>query len=359
MIISFLIITQGKIGLMYDHIVSLGWYCGTVASISKHGFREASGPFDWMFSNLGAILYFLESSFEDFLDLNHIEIINPTQFKDDRGLLFNHDCKCDFNLEYPQIKQKYMRRINKFLSYSNICFIRAVRNQNEIKYIEENQEYIRKVIGNNDIIFLIPYYLKYEGFSFRYFVLDINVYQGNFRTGLRGLFDKCDGLVEYLKCNYPQKKIEENIEFDTKNEAVREKNIDVKAIEKRALIDIDLAHKQILINEERCQNLSKMIRTDFSKLNLADEIEIYGMGTVGEAFYYLVKNYTNVKCFIDKNGGEADIPVIKLKDYKNADRKIVVTPTFFFDEIKKDLCNLGVKEDNIVSLEKLINSYDC
>lgn len=344
---------------MYDHIISLGWYCGTAASMSKYGFREASGPFDWMFSDLPGIMYFLETSFKDYLNIDHIQVISSSKFKDDRGLLFNHDCKSNFDTEYPQIKEKYARRIKKFMSYSNICFIRAVKDQSEIKYINENQEYIRKVIGNNDIIFLIPYYLNCEGFSFRYFILDINVYQGSLITGLRWIFDKCEGLVEYLKSNYSSQKIEINAKFDKKKETIREKNADVKVIEEIAVNDIDRAYKQVMINEERCQNLAKMIKTDFSKCVIPDEIEIYGMGTVGEMFYYLIKKYTNVKCFIDKNGGDAEIPIIKLEDYKNADRKIIVTPTFFFDEIKKDLCNIGVKEDNIISLMKLINTNDC
>lgn len=338
---------------MYDHIISLGWYCGTAASMSKYGFREASGPFDWMFSDLPGILYFLETSFKDFLDLNHIQVISPSKFKDDRGLLFNHDCKSSFETEYLEIKDKYARRIEKFMSYSNICFIRAVKDQSEINYINANKDYIRRVIGNNDIVFLIPYYFNFEGFSFKYFVLNINVYQGNLRTGLRWLFDQCNGLVKYLNLNYSSLKIEVNTEFDKKQEAIRERKTDVKVIEEIAVNEIDRAYKQVMINEERCQNLARIIKTDFSKCTLPDEIEIYGMGTVGEAFYYIIKNYTNVRCFIDKNEGCAEIPVIKLEDYRNTDRKIIVTPTFYFDKIKKDLCNIGVKDENVISLKNL------
>lgn len=65
---------------MYDHIVSLGWYCGIASSMAKNGFRENSGPFDWMFSSLEGVLHFLESSFEDFLDWNHLEILSPLCF---------------------------------------------------------------------------------------------------------------------------------------------------------------------------------------------------------------------------------------------------------------------------------------
>lgn len=340
---------------MYEHIVSLGWYCGVAASMSRYGFREMSGPFDWMFSDFEGVLHFLETSFEDFLDPNHIQIISATRFEDDRGLLFNHDCKSDFALEYPQIKKKYMRRIAKFNSYNNICFIRAVKDQKELEYIRKNEEYIKAVIGDNDIIFLIPHYLDYAGFFFPYFVLDIYTYYGGFRAALRVLFDKCKNLVAYLTENYSSNKIEKNLVFDKEAEP---KNVDVGLIEQIAIHDIDKAYKRVLINEERCQNLAKMLRKDFSKLPLPDEMEIYGMGTVGEAFYDLVKRYTKVKCFIDRNGGCAEIPVIKLENYKSENRKIIVTPTFFFDGIKEDLCGVGVKKENIISLKELLNMDD-
>lgn len=340
---------------MYDHIVSLGWYCGIASSMAKNGFRENSGPFDWMFSSLDGVLHFLESSFEDFLDWNHLEILSPLCFCDDRGITFNHDCKKDLSLEYEEINKRYKRRIRAFKTFNNICFIRAVKNQAEIEYINENYEYIKKVMRNNDIIFLIPYYLRYDNFKFCYFLLNINAYQGNYRSSLRGLFEKSTGLIEHLQANYPEEKRKKNLEFDMLNELREGKNIKAEDIEKRAIAEIDELHKNILISEERCQNLAKMIQIDFSQIAFPEEIEIYGMGTVGEAFYHLAKEYTNIKCFIDQKGGNAEIPVYKTNEYINENRKIIVTPTFYFDKIKSDLSKRGVIEDNIISLKSIIN----
>lgn len=34
---------------MFDSFISLGFFCGTAASMSGHGLRSFSGPFDWIF----------------------------------------------------------------------------------------------------------------------------------------------------------------------------------------------------------------------------------------------------------------------------------------------------------------------
>ena len=96
------------------------------------------------------------------------------------------------------------------------------------------------------------------------------------------------------------------------------------------------------------------IRTDLKKVDLPNEIEIYGMGLVGESFYYLIKNICMVKCFIDRNGGHFDLPVIRTNEYVWSGRKIIVTPTFFFEEIRKDLISAGVEENSIISLRDLL-----
>ena len=66
---------------MYEHIVSLGWYCGTASAMSENGFRETSGPFDWMFSDLSAVLFYLDKHFVGFLDENQLEVISEKKFR--------------------------------------------------------------------------------------------------------------------------------------------------------------------------------------------------------------------------------------------------------------------------------------
>ena len=340
---------------MFEHIISLGWFCGTAASLSKNGFREASGPFDWMYSDLPAVLHFLETSFEGYLDKNYLEVIDEKNFKDYRGLYYKHDTKCGLEKEYDDIYEKYQRRIYKMTQYKNICFIRAVRSQEEIEYIKNNREYINKVIADNEVIFLIPQYMHYDKFPFKYFKLNIYGYQGDFRSAMRNLFDKAEGLIGYLKENYSEEKRNLNLYFDHTAEYKRlRKGVDAVSIEKTAICTIDKALRQIYINEERCQNLARMIKTDFSKVKLPQDVDIYGLGAVGESFYFLIKNICHVNCFIDKKGGNAEIPVIKFDEYNWTGNDIIVTPTFFIDEIIEALKTKGISESQIISLHSFI-----
>lgn len=51
---------------MFENFISLGWFCGTAASMSKYGLRSWFGPFDWYFSNFPGVLSCMENDFIDF-----------------------------------------------------------------------------------------------------------------------------------------------------------------------------------------------------------------------------------------------------------------------------------------------------
>ena len=53
--------------MAFKNFISLGYYCGTAASMSKLGIRNSSGPFDWYTSELIGVLECLENDFSDFL----------------------------------------------------------------------------------------------------------------------------------------------------------------------------------------------------------------------------------------------------------------------------------------------------
>lgn len=53
--------------VQYENCISLGWFCGCASSLSKLGLRSASGPFDWYFSDLWAVLEQIENAFKDFM----------------------------------------------------------------------------------------------------------------------------------------------------------------------------------------------------------------------------------------------------------------------------------------------------
>ena len=60
------------------------------------------------------------------------------------NLYFLHDLHEDLDLEFDDITLKYKRKIEKFMdaSQKGVCFIRAIKNLEELQWIIKNQEYI-------------------------------------------------------------------------------------------------------------------------------------------------------------------------------------------------------------------------
>lgn len=122
----------------YDIIYSIGRDCACASYLQKNGLRLTSGPFDWL-TNAGFEERFtlLLNDFQDFLDKKYLkQMPKPTQFPADKNndyyenikthLYFWHDFPSDktFDEAYPEIKQKYARRIKRF--YDNI------KNKNKV-----------------------------------------------------------------------------------------------------------------------------------------------------------------------------------------------------------------------------------
>lgn len=192
---------------MYDYFVSLGWYCGVAASLSKYGLRSFSGPFDWYYSNFKGVIHFLETDFEDYLQRDNLRSVEGKNkdFKDIKyDMYYNHEIYENFEKEYETIHNKYLRRIDRFrdIMDKKICFIRAVRNQEELDYIWKNESYINRIIkkGNDssEIVYLVPQYMNIPSdLKSKYFILHINQYLGNTIDLLRSLFDDSKELVKY------------------------------------------------------------------------------------------------------------------------------------------------------------------
>jgi lactate dehydrogenase-like 2-hydroxyacid dehydrogenase len=84
-------------------------------------------------------------------------------------------------------------------------------------------------------------------------------------------------------------------------------------------------------------------------------IAIYGMGELGNRLYNDLKNTSViVKYAIDKNtqGSEADIDIVDLDDYFEEVDVVIVTATFAFFEVCKDLD--GKINSPIISLEDVV-----
>lgn len=330
---------------MFDYFVSLGWYCGVAASLSKYGLRSFSGPFDWYYSSFKGVIHFLETDFADYLKRENLKSVfgKNKEFQDIKyDMYYNHDIYEDFEKEYEDVYKKYLRRISKFREISNkrICFIRAIRNQDELNYIHQNESYISGIIKrgnkNSEIVYLIPQYLNIPSdLKIRYFVLPINQYLGDTVSLLRSLFDDSDDLIRYCIEHSDFKLRECNMMFE------QEKNI-----------------KKLYSLERRHALLLHLLKTDYNKIVLPDKIAIYGAGDNGKIFYDKVKDRCNVTCFIDSNPKEQcydGVPVIFIDNYRvQRDVTIIITPIYEIDKIVANLEVVCKSKIEIIPIDKLL-----
>lgn len=241
-----------------------------------------------------------------------------------------------------------MRRKSNFVNMitkEKVCFVRAVKNKEELLFIHENAEYIDKVIKkeneSNEIIFLIPPNIKLPyDFKQHYFLLR-NSYQGNSRKELRQLFDGMDDFISYCVEHFDDGIRKKNMIFDLQKE-------------------LQLANKDLQVMSSRYQLAQKIAMTDFFGLNIAKKIVIYGAGAIGKMFYDRIEGFSEVECFIDvRLGGDSykGVPIISFQevDEKYNDTVIVVTPTYDMDCIREQL-QLRCKNADILSLDDILSN---
>ncbi|PGY12671.1 DUF1796 family putative cysteine peptidase [Bacillus sp. AFS031507] len=149
----------------YKNVISLGFFCSTALELKKIGLRDSSGPFDWIISDFKGIIDCIDNGFEDILKYG-----NMSQYKETPNYyvdtIYNFHFYHDFSRydalsdQLPNVKDKYVRRIKRF--YEKIkeptLFIRYIKNQEEIIYIENNYEGIMSIIKkyneSNDLILI-------------------------------------------------------------------------------------------------------------------------------------------------------------------------------------------------------------
>ena len=112
----------------YNIIYSIGCDCATASYMNSVGIRSYSGPFDWLtHADFETRFNFMINDFKDFLNKSDLRPMpKPTQFPADKnndyyentrtGFYFWHDFPADkpFEDAFPEVKQKYERRINRF-----------------------------------------------------------------------------------------------------------------------------------------------------------------------------------------------------------------------------------------------------
>lgn len=209
----------------YDNCISLGWFCGTASSMEKYGLRSHSGPFDWYFSDFDSVLKVIETDFSDFMKRENLwfDDSNCRVFYDTKyGFHCSHDVAHNFEEEYPLIYQKYMRRAEQFKEdiKSPTCFIRTVKDESEISFIEKNRNYIYEVLRkentDNNIIFLLNKNLRNMSDDFLWFRLNIEEYIGK-TYQMRYMFSTSRDFEKYCQNILSPEDIKHNIKFDKKH----------------------------------------------------------------------------------------------------------------------------------------------
>lgn len=320
-------------GLVFEHFISLGWTCATAASLAKNGFRDCSGPFDWYYSKLDGVLHLIDTDFSDFMVKENLEILpeNAEQFMDKKNHLhFTHEVDMDFETEYINIYKKYMRRIERFRIniQKPTCFVRTVQNENEMQYIAENEDYIKRVIirsnEQNQIVFLIPQWIKEQKISFPCFVLNIDEYRGYRREYLRDMLDDHDDFIQFLQSNISKEHIVSNLIWDSENE-------------------YEKMTQKYEILKYRYNTLLKLQSDNLNISVIPENIVIYGAGNIAKALFDKCRDICHIECFVDKKPTANEykgIPILSLdKLDKIVSQNFIITPVYDMPKIENWFAN--------------------
>ena len=141
----------------YDAVFSLGHLCLSAIQLRKNNLRPFAGPIDWMTSHsLADVNRLLRNRFSDFMRPVNLRVLGYNSGEKEEGSTIYvrddyygvesvHDFDADQNtlddlMTYPEVMEKYNRRINRFLeqmSESNrILFVRTEGSLEEARELE-------------------------------------------------------------------------------------------------------------------------------------------------------------------------------------------------------------------------------
>lgn len=150
---------------VFEHVISLGYFCSVAIELENVGLREKSYPFDWLISEWHGVEHCMKNGFSGFLDREslHQSLHNPMMYKNTRlGIMFFHDFDqyASFDQQIQKVEEKYQRRIQAFYAASAqpTLFVRYVKSEEEAKYLEENHDQVMDMIKrfhpSNEILFV-------------------------------------------------------------------------------------------------------------------------------------------------------------------------------------------------------------
>lgn len=278
--------------VQYKNCISLGWFCGCASSLSKLGLRSASGPFDWYFSDLWAVLEQIENAFKDFMRRENLKksTDNHQTFIDTKyGFCCNHDIQESFEDEIDEICIKYHKRAQRFLDMitNPTLFIRIVKDENEVNYINRNwkkaENIIKKYNSKNCIIYVVVKSLDKLSKNVLSFCLEADGYVGK-TYEMRHLFDTSNSLINFLSTSISNKNRIPNLEFDKR-----------KNYQKMVLGYVDKCL------EEDINGIDSAILKGFRSHKI-DSLYLWGAGEYGMRLAnYLIKRNVNISGIIDNS----------------------------------------------------------
>lgn len=152
----------------YDAIFSLGDLCLASIQLDKNNLRPYSGVLDWMGSpQLSDVNLLLLNRFYGFMELENLRVVgdaNPDMLlvsDDVYHILSNHDFPKAQNtythlVTYPEVKQKFDRRIQRFLEKADSCQrILFVRTEGDFQDAYDLQMILSGLVRNDFRILLI------------------------------------------------------------------------------------------------------------------------------------------------------------------------------------------------------------
>lgn len=159
---------------------------------------------------MGGVIHVLENNFAHFLDYEALEVSKSrsTIFWDkNNGITFFHDLNRDLKKEYPEIMDKYNKRIKRF--YERVkkptLFIRLLKEQKEADEIIAHRDEIKKLLKSynpdNEIIYLAVKSIDISALRNSHetafnVAREINYYDGS-PDALDSYFDDADDFLSY------------------------------------------------------------------------------------------------------------------------------------------------------------------
>ncbi len=327
---------------MFDYFISLGSHCPIAASMAKYGMRAFSAPFDWLITaDFKWVIHYMETDFKDFLlrkNLKHYDEYAEHFCDIQSDIRFLHE-GVNIEYEYEKVKEKYDRRIKRFLekTKSKVCYLRSIRTEEDCEYIIQNADYIRRVIKKNnpysEIVFLCNNDVVDSGdFPFRYFNMP-RAWRLESQISLRTYFDHADEFLSFCGENYSGANIMKNLSADFQKDYAT-------------------------LTERRYKTLTTLLTHDFKGAMASDKTIIYGAGMIGKELYKKIRDYTSVLCFLEKSEKEKEfegVPILQVANVKPEDGiKVIVSAAYDFVNIKKELESKFRSED-IISIDEILN----